>query len=137
MSGYQQVMVIGRLGQDPVMKYTPSGLAICEFSVATSKKQKDGSEKVSWHRLKAFGKTAELIGQYVSKGREIHVIGELSYGQYEKDNIKHYTTDIIINSFTFIGNKSVGEGSQPQQERYQPPVNQSALVDDPLGEIPF
>lgn len=105
MSGVNKVIVLGNMGRSPEMSYTPGGMAICKFSLATSKKKKDGEEVTSWHRCTSFNKTAELIGQYVTKGQQLYVEGELSYGEYEKDGIKRYTTDIIVNQFTFIGSK--------------------------------
>ncbi len=105
MAGVNKTIILGNLGRDPEMSYTPGGMAICKFSLATSKKKKDGEEITSWHRCTSFNKTAELIGQYVTKGQQLYVEGELSYGEYEKDGVKRYTTDIIVNQFTFIGSK--------------------------------
>jgi len=136
MSGSQFVIITGRIGQDPEIKYTPSKLAICSFSIATSKKKKSGEEVTSWHRCKAFDKAAETISKYVTKGRELQIFGELSYGQYEKDGITRYTTDIIVNQFTFIG----GSGQQSQSQNNTPaaPVNQQYSNQGPPGDgIPF
>jgi len=126
MAGVNKVLVLGNLGRDPEISYTGSGMAVCKFSLATSRKQKDGSDKTSWHRCTAFNKAAELIGQYVSKGQQLYVEGELSYGSYEKDGHTVYTTDIIVNQFSFIGSKSSGSnnnqnqgGSGYQQQGYQ------------------
>lgn len=105
MAGTQQVIILGNLGQKPELSYLASGMAICKFSLATSKKKKDGSEVTSWHRCTAFDKSAEIIAQYVDKGHQLYVQGELSYGSYDKDGQTHYTTDIIVNQFTFISSK--------------------------------
>ncbi len=115
MAGVNKVIILGRLGRDPEMTYTPGGMAVCKFSMATSKKKKDGSEITAWHRCTAFDKTGEIIGQYMSKGRELYIEGELRYGQYEKDGITRYTTDIIVNQFTFVG----GRGGGGQDGGYQ------------------
>jgi single-strand DNA-binding protein len=112
MAGVNKVILVGRLGRDPEMTYTPGGMAVCKFSLATSKKKKDGAEVTSWHRCTAFGKTGEMIGQYLSKGRELYVEGELQYGQYEKEGVTRYTTDIIVNQFSFIGGGKGGGGGQ-------------------------
>lgn len=117
MAGVNKVILLGRLGQDPELSYTPSGMAVCKFSIATSKKKKDGSEITSWHRCTAFDKAGEIIGQYMSKGRELYVEGELRYGQYEKDGITRYTTDIIVNQFNFIGSGG-GQGAYQQGNNY-------------------
>ena len=68
-----------------------------------AKKKKDGKEVTSWHKCVAFDKTAETIAKFVTKGQTILIEGELLYGQYEKDGITRYTTDIAVNSFTFAG----------------------------------
>lgn len=115
MAGVNKVILVGRLGRDPEMTYTPGGMAVCKFPLATSKKKKDGAEVTSWHRCTAFGKTGEMIGQYLSKGRELYVEGELQYGQYEKDGVTRYTTDIIVNQFSFIGS---GKGGGGQESAY-------------------
>lgn len=117
MAGVNKVILLGRLGQDPEMTYTPSGMAVCKFSLATSKKKKDGMEVTAWHRCTAFGKTGEILGQYMSKGRELYVEGELQYGQYEKDGITRYTTDIIIREFNFISSGG-GQGGGYQNQNY-------------------
>ena len=113
MAGVNKVIILGRLGQDPEMTYTASGMAVCKFSMATSKKNKEGKETTAWHRCTAFGKTGELLGQYMTKGKELYVEGELQYGQYEKDGITRYTTDIIVNQINFVGSNQTH--NQPQQ----------------------
>lgn len=105
MAGVNKVILLGNLGRDPELSHTPGGMAVCKFSLATSRKQKDGTEITAWHRCTAFNKTAEVIDQYLSKGNQLYVEGELQYGQYEKDGVTRYTTDIIVNQFSFVGNK--------------------------------
>lgn len=146
MSGFQQVIINGAIGKQPELSYTQGGMAMCKFSVATSKKKKNGEEVTSWHSLTAWGKTAEVIAQHFSKGDGIFVTGELVYGQYEKDGIKRYTTDIFVTSFTFpVAKKSAasqgGQASQPQQKAFNMVDEQafggqfnSSMDDD---EIPF
>ncbi len=114
MAGVNKAIILGRLGQNPEISYTQAGLAVCKFSLATSKKMKDGSEITSWHRCTAFGKAGELISQYVSKGQQLYIEGEIQYGQYEKDGITRYTTDIIVREFNFVGS-----GGGGQQGGYQ------------------
>ncbi len=127
MSGVNKVILLGNLARDPETSFTAGGMAISKFTVVTSRKQKDGTEKASFHRCTAFNKSAELIGQYTSKGKQLYVEGELSYGQYEKDGQAVYTTDIIVNQFSFVGSKGGGQQSQNpggyqqqnQQQGYQ------------------
>ena len=118
MAGVNKVILLGNMGRDPELTYTQGGMAVCKFSLATSKKKKDGNDVTSWHRCTAFGKTAETIAQYVGKGQQLYVEGELSYGQYEKDGQKVYTTDIFVNEFTFVG------GPKPENNQGQQSVNQ-------------
>ena len=165
MAGVNKVIIMGNLGRDPELSYSQGGMAICKFSLATSKKNKAGEEKTSWHRVNAFGKTAETIAQYVGKGQQLYVEGELSYGQYEKDGQTHFTTDIFVNEFAFVGgpksdnnqgqqsvNKPQSSGysngpqqqyQQPQQRQQQsyPPQQQFNVTTDPGfpkdQDIPF
>lgn len=115
MAGVNKAIILGRLGQNPELTYTPAGMAICKFSLATSRKMKDGQEVTQWHRCTAFYKPAELISQYTSKGSMLYIEGEITYSQYEKDGITRYSTDIIVREFNFV---SPGSGGS-QQGGYQ------------------
>lgn len=115
MAGVNKAIIMGRIGQDPETSYTQSGLAVCKFSLATSKKQKNGQEATQWHRCTAFDKAGELIAKYVSKGHMLYIEGEITYGQYEKDGVTRYTTDIIVREFNFVG----GAQTDQNQGRYQ------------------
>lgn len=112
MAGVNKAIIMGRLGRDPELTFTPNSLAVCKFSLATSRKQKNGEEITSWHRCTAFGKAGELISQYVSKGSMLYVEGEINYSQYEKNGETKHSTDIIVREFNFI---SSGGGQQNQQ----------------------
>ena len=111
--GINKVILVGNLGNDPDVKYTQGGMAIATLSVATtsSRKDRDGNfqEKTEWHRVKLFGKTAEVAGEYLKKGRQVYIEGRLEYGSYEKDGVKHYTTDIVADEMQMLGG---GEGGQ-------------------------
>lgn len=140
MAGVNKVIILGRLGRDPEISYTPSGKPVSKFTMATSRKKKNGEEITSWHRCVAWDKAAELICKYVGKGQQLYIEGELSYGQYEKDGTTRYTTDILVRNFNFIGgnnqNNNQNQGYQqqpPQQNNYQGNYNQSPPDDD----IPF
>ena len=136
MAGLNKVMIIGRLGRDPEVTYTQSGMAVAKIAVATSESWNDKStgerrEKTEWHRITFFGKPAETIGRYMSKGREIYVEGRLQTNQYEKDGITRYSTDIIANNFQFIGGQGQGQGGgAPQQQGqggFQQPQNNTGF----------
>jgi single-strand DNA-binding protein len=120
MAGVNKAIILGNLGRDPEMTYTPSGLAVCKFSLATSKKMKDGQDVTQWHRCTAFGKTGELISQYVNKGNQLYIEGEITYSQYEKDGVTRYSTDIIVREFSFISGGGGGGGQQGGYRNSQP-----------------
>ena len=117
MSGVNKAIVIGRLGQDPELKYTPSGgNAVCNFSLATSEKfkTKSGGEKeeTQWHRIVCWGKTAEIAAEHLSKGREVYIEGKIKYRSYEdKNGVKKYSTEIEAQTVQFIGGKNDKRGS--------------------------
>ena len=105
--GINKVILVGNLGNDPETKYTQGGMAVTTLSLATTsvRKDKDGQqiEKTEWHRVKLFGKTAEVAGEYLKKGRQVYIEGRIEYGSYEKDGVKHYTTDIIGDDMQMLG----------------------------------
>lgn len=102
-----EVTIAGNLTRDPEMKALPSGMAITTFSVATNRvwNDKDGKrqEAVEYHNIISFGKTAETIAKYFSKGKPIYVRGRLQTRSWEKDGVKRYTTEIVLESFQFNG----------------------------------
>ncbi len=121
--GVNKVILVGNLGNDPEMKYTQGGMAICTLSLATTsvRKDKDGNqqEKTEWHRVKLFGKLGEIAGEYLKKGRAVYIEGRIEYGSYEKDGVKHYTTDIVADEMQMLGGgegqRGGGEGGGYQQ----------------------
>ena len=103
-----KVILIGNLGQNPELKYLPSGQPVCEFSIATTDvyndKQGQRQEKTEWHRIKVWGKTAENCGQYLQKGRSVYVEGRLSTRSYDdKDGQKKYITEVVAMQVVFLG----------------------------------
>jgi single-strand DNA-binding protein len=115
MASLNKVMIIGNLGRDPEVSYTPSGMAVAKFSIATTDFWTDRAtgerkEKTEWHRIVAFAKLAETCGRYLTKGKQIYVEGKLQTTSYEKDGITRYTTDIIANTIQFLGMKPEGGG---------------------------
>lgn len=112
MSGVNKVILLGRLGADPEVRYTSGGTAVAKFNLATSEtyKDKDGSkqEKTEWHRVVAFGKLGEICGEYLSKGKQVYVEGKLQTRSWEdKDGNKKYTTEVNVNNMVMLGS---GEG---------------------------
>ncbi|MEK7269755.1 MAG: single-stranded DNA-binding protein [Planctomycetota bacterium] len=102
-----KAILIGRLGQDPDVRYTPGGQAVANFSIATDESYTDKNgvkqEKTEWHRIVAWGRTGELAGQYLKKGREVYVEGRIETREWQdKDGNKRQTTEIRANNITFL-----------------------------------
>lgn len=114
-----KVILVGRLGRDPEMRYTQNSMAICEISLATSERKKDQNgqyqEQTEWHRVVFFGKTAETVGQYLAKGSQIYIEGRLKTEKYkDKQGIDRYVTRIIADSMQMLGGKADNQGEQQQ-----------------------
>ena len=148
--GVNKVILVGNLGNDPDVKYTQGGMAITTLSLATTsvRKDRDGNtqEKTEWHRVKLFGKLGEIAGEYLRKGRQVYIEGRIEYGSYEKDGVKHYTTDIIGEDMQMLGggeargNESTRAASerQPAQRREPGPSRPAPATDAPFDDdIPF
>lgn len=117
--GVNKVILIGNLGADPEVRYTTNGTAVVQISIATTERVPAGEgnweDKTEWHRVVAFGKTAENCGNYLSKGRQVYIEGRLQTRQWEdQQGIKRYTTEIIAREVQFLGG---GASDQPQQAR--------------------
>ena len=139
--------IIGRTGKDPEVRYLPSGEAVVNISLATSEKWKDkqtGEQKeaTEWHRVTAFGKLAEIIGQYVKKGDLIYVAGKIVTRKYQdKDGSERYATEIRASEMRMLGSKGDGGERQATPERQQRPAAQQqpkgSGFDDMDDDIPF
>ncbi|MCP4914452.1 MAG: single-stranded DNA-binding protein [Oligoflexia bacterium] len=140
MSGINKVILIGRLGGDPELKYTPGGTAVANFSLATSEtwtdKQGQKQEKTEWHRVVVWGKLAELCNQYLAKGRQAYLEGSLQTRSWEdNDGKKKYTTEIVAKTIQFLGGNSQSSGSNDSgpDEDYSMDTDSNFTSDD----IPF
>jgi single-strand DNA-binding protein len=118
VNSLNRVILIGRVGSDPELKFGKSGTAICSLSVATNEKFKEGKEKTEWHKVTFFGDRAERAAEWISKGQLVNIEGKLSYGSYEKDDVKHYTTDIIVDNWTTLskGEKKESEDTSTEED---------------------
>lgn len=119
MSGVNKVILVGRLGADPEVRYTAGGSAVAKFNLATSEtwKDKDGNrqERTEWHRVVAFGKLGEVCGEYLSKGKQVYVEGKLQTRSWEDgEGNKRYSTEVNINNMVMLGGDS-GKGEQDTQ----------------------
>lgn len=114
--GINKVILVGNLGNDPDMKYTQGGMAICTLSLATTsvRKDKDGQtiEKTEWHRIKLFGKLGEIAGEYLKKGRQVYIEGSIRYDKFTgQDGVEKYFTDIVADEMQMLGGGG-GGGSE-------------------------
>jgi single-strand DNA-binding protein len=112
MGSVNKVILIGNLGADPELKYTPSSRPLCNLRIATTDVFKDKSgarqERTEWHRVTVWGDQAENCNKYLSKGRSVYVEGRLQTRSYDKDGQKHYATDIVADRVVFLGSGGAG-----------------------------
>src|SRR5450631_2532676 len=114
--GVNKVILLGNLGKDPEVKYTPSGMAIASFSLATTDKvkDKDGNwqDRTEWHNIKAFARTAEIAGEYLKKGRTVYIEGRIHNDSWDdkETSQKKYRTEIIVNELILVGGQREGGG---------------------------
>lgn len=112
MGSVNKCLIVGRMAADPELKSTPSGAAVCNFTVVTNEtwKDKDGQkqERAEFHRVTAWREQAELAAKYLAKGREVYVEGKLQTRKYEKDGQERYTTEIIADRIVFLGSGKDG-----------------------------
>jgi len=135
--GINKVILVGNLGADPETKYMPSGQAATNLSVATSESWKDKTtgeqvEKTEWHRVVAFGRLAEIMGEYLKKGSKVYIEGSLQTRKWQdKEGSDRYTTEIKAREMQMLDSRSGGQA--PQAAPSQP------SADDGFGdqEIPF
>lgn len=123
--GINKVILVGNLGNDPDTKYTQGGMAITRVSLATSsvRKDKDGNsqERTEWHRVVFFGRLGEIAGEYLRKGSQVYIEGELRYDKYTgQDGVEKYSTDIIANEMQMLGGRGESMGSGPAYSDRQP-----------------
>jgi single-strand DNA-binding protein len=115
--GINKVILVGNLGADPETRYTPSGTAITSIRIATSESWKDKTsgeqqERTEWHRVKFFGRLAEIAGEYLKKGGQVYIEGKLRTDEYEKDGVKRYSTDIIADEMQMLGGRGGASGGE-------------------------
>jgi single-strand DNA-binding protein len=114
--GINKVILVGNLGADPEVRYTAGGTAIASLSVATSEQWTDKQsgqkqERTEWHRVKLFGRLAEIAGEYLKKGRQVYVEGSLRTDKYtDKQGVERYSTDIVASDLQMLGGMGGGEG---------------------------
>ena len=142
--GVNKAILIGRLGKDPELRYTPGGKAVASFSLATSERwtSADGqkNESTTWHNIVAWGKQAEIMKEYLTKGREVYIEGRIDNRSYDdKEGNKKYISEIVVTNFQLIGgrpqeDKSGGSGSGGSAPMPEPSGGGGAAEDD---DLPF
>ena len=133
-----KVIILGRLGQDPELKYTSGGKAVCTFSVATSESWTDNTgkkqEKTEWHKVVVWDKLAELCNQYLAKGRQAFIEGKITTRSWDdKDGVKRYTTEIQAHTVEFVGANPQNTESKTKNETASNEVKKVFAADD----VPF
>ena len=139
-----KAILIGNLGKDPELRFTSGGKAVCTFSLATSERwsSADGqkNESTTWHNIVAWGKQAETIKEYLSKGRQVYIEGRIANRSYDdKEGNKKYISEVVVTNFSFIGNRgdsggSAGGGGGSAPPSSAPPPPQGEAGDD---DLPF
>ena len=139
MAGVNKVIIVGRLGRDPEVRYTPSGVAVATFSVATSEEWKDKNtgekqERTEWHRVEAWRRLGEICGEYLHKGKQVYVEGRLQTDSWEdRDGNKRYTTKIVAQNMKMLDSPVRGESAGETESQY--PMEEPVTVPD--DDIPF
>ena len=139
MAGINKVILVGNLGNDPELRYTPSGSAVANFSIATSEEWKDKNtgekqSRTEWHRIVAFGRLGEICGEYLHKGKQVYVEGRLQTRSWEdRDGNKRYTTEVLAREMQMLGRAGKEGRAESVDERY--PVEEPISV--PEDDIPF
>lgn len=144
VSSMNKVILIGRLGNDPELKYTPNGTAQAQISLATSEKWKDSDgnqkEKTEWHRIVAWRRQAEFVGEWLKKGQLVSIEGKLQTRSWEQDGQKKYMTEIVADTITMLGSRAEGSGGSktggPPKDEEAPPAPTDSIDDDD-DDLPF
>ncbi|MCF4996278.1 single-stranded DNA-binding protein [Pseudomonas syringae] len=132
--GVNKVILVGTCGQDPEVRYLPNGNAVTNLSLATSEQWTDKQtgqkvEKTEWHRVSMFGKVAEIAGEYLRKGSQVYIEGKLQTREWEKDGIKRYTTEIVVDmqgTMQLLGGRPQGDQQQGGNNYQQSAPRQQA-----------
>ncbi len=140
-----KVILVGRLGKDPELRYTPQGTAVATFSLATDERYKDRDgnpqQKTEWHNIVAWRQLAEICGKFLHKGKQIYIEGKIQTRSYDdRDGNKRYMTEIVADQMQMLGSRDDNQRHQapPPQEPRQPQGQSfSEPAFNPDDEIPF
>jgi single-strand DNA-binding protein len=144
-----KVILVGNVGKDPELRYTPSGTAVCTFSLATSErfknKQGEQQERTEWHNIVVWAGLAEVCGKYLAKGKQIYLEGRIQNRSYDdRDGNKRYITEIIASEMQMLGRAGEqgggsggGAGGRPASQGYEPSGDSQEPSFNPDDDIPF
>ncbi len=138
-----RAILIGRLGTDPEVRFTPSGTAVANFNIATNRvwKDRDGNaqEETTWHRIVVWGRTAEVVKEYARKGSRIFVEGRIQTREWQDQNgQRRFTTEIVANEIQFLDSPAGdASGEQPSAEQPDLPPPESLDTDGGAEDVPF
>ena len=142
MASFNKIVLIGYLGRDPELRYTPDGTPVCNFSVATTERRKDKTgefqDHTTWFRVSLFGRQAEVASQYLSKGRQVFIEGTLSQREYtDKEGNARTSLEVRGSDIHFIGSRGdeSGAGSEARPAQSARPTGASGPISD--DDIPF
>ena len=145
MASVNKVILIGNLGRDPEVRYTPSGAAVCNVTIATSRQWKDKTsgekqEETEWHRVVFYDRLAEIAGEYLKKGRPVYVEGRLKTRKWQdKEGVDKYTTEIVADQMQLLGSREGmgggdAEGGGAARERSAAPAQRPAAGGKPASQ---
>lgn len=143
MPSLNKTILIGHLGKDPESRFLPDGKAVCNFTLATSEqwRDKDSGEKreaTEWHNIAAFGKLAEICGEYLKKGALVYIEGKLTTRKWEKDGVTRWTTSINADTMKMLGGRGEHSDSKPAEKKSSPAAGGTkSSFDDMDSDIPF
>lgn len=129
-----KVILLGNLGKDPELRYTPSGQAVARFSLATSDRWRDKNsgewqDRTEWHNVVCWAKLAETVGQYLTKGSSVYIEGRLQTRSWDdKEGKKHYSTEVIANEMVMVGGRNSGAGASAGASAPRPAAAQSSAA---------
>jgi len=138
MASVNKVILIGNLGRDPEVRYTPSGQAVAKFPMATKEqwKSKEGtkSERTEWHRIVAWGRLGEICGEYLKKGSQVYIEGRLQTSSWEdREGVKKYSTEVVAQVMQMLGSSGKEGRAEAAEDRFS--VEEPVTV--PEDDIPF
>lgn len=142
MASINKVILIGNLGRDPEVRYTPSGMAVCNVSVATTSSRKDKTtgdriDETEWHKVVMYDRLAEIAGEFLKKGRPVYVEGRLKTRKWQdKDGRDVYTTEIVAEQMQMLGGRDTEQAQAPKAAPTPPPENKSGTHKTPPSPNP-